>query len=58
MKRKATLVEQKDVKDAYSLFYDVKRSQKFIESYEKDFMFSGEEDQVDGDSAAAQMDLS
>lgn len=31
-----------DVREAYSLFVDVKRSKEFIEQYEKDFLFNDE----------------
>ena len=58
MKRKETMVDAKEIKEAYNMFYDVKRSQQFIESYEQEFMFSGEgQDQNDNSSATTQMDL-
>lgn len=39
-KRKSNIVEIQDVREAYSLFVDTKRSKEFIEQYEKDFMFN------------------
>lgn len=40
MKRKSAIVEKEDVRNAYQLFVDVKRSDKFIKMYESEFMFS------------------
>lgn len=40
MKRKSVIVEKEDVRNAYQLFVDVKRSDKFIKMYESEFMFS------------------
>lgn len=40
-KRKASVMELRDFKEAYGLFVDVGRSQKYIEEQEKIFMFSG-----------------
>mgnify|MGYP002714335831 CR=1 FL=1 len=38
-KRKSNQVEVQDVKEAYGLFMDSKRSKAFIEQYEKEFNF-------------------
>lgn len=38
-KRKSNKVEVQDVKEAYGLFMDSKRSKTFIEQYEKEFNF-------------------
>jgi len=54
MKRKATQVAKNDVFDAYQLFYDVVRSQKFIEESSQPYMF----DTANSTSNGVQMDLS
>lgn len=40
IKRKGTEVDIEDIKRAYILFVDVKRSTQFLMEYQKDFMFS------------------
>merc|ERR1712025_1467675 len=47
MKRKAQEVDVQDIRKAYSLFVDVKRSTQFLVDYQNDFMFS--ELEQDGD---------
>ena len=39
-KRKATEVDVEDIKRVYSLFMDVKRSQKFLVDFQNEYMFS------------------
>lgn len=38
-KRKASEIEVEDIRKVYSLFIDVKRSEKFLKDFEKEFMF-------------------
>lgn len=57
LKRKGTEVDMEDIKRAYTLFVDVKRSTQFLMEYQKDFMFSAvneededeDEDEEDGE---------
>lgn len=62
MKRKSPVVDKTDVKNAYQLFYDVKRSDAFIKEYESEFMFSSTDDNSpEGDDHfvdASEMDMS
>lgn len=39
LKRKGTQVEINDIKRVYTLFVDVKRSNQFLNEYQKEFMF-------------------
>jgi RuvB-like protein 2 len=50
LKRKASVVTKDDVRKAYGLFTDLKRSVEYLEAHEKEFLF-GEED-----GAAARME--
>ena len=47
MKRKASVVTKEDIRKAYGLFTDLKRSVEYLTEHEKEFLF-GEED---GDAA-------
>merc|ERR1712159_441170 len=48
-KRKGHEVSMQDIRRAYSLFVDVKRSTQFLVDYQNDFMFSELEGEEDGD---------
>ena len=39
-KRKSTVVEKKDIAEAYGLFVDRYRSQQFIDSHQDSFIFN------------------
>eukprot|EP01039_Chlorochromonas_danica_P009252 gene9252-10215_t len=49
LKRKGTEVDIEDIKRAYTLFVDLKRSTQFLMEYQKDFMFSTMNDSEDED---------
>jgi RuvB-like protein 2 len=42
-KRKATEVDLPDIRRAYSMFLDVKRSSDYLKDHQKEYMFSEEQ---------------
>jgi len=56
-KRKSNVVAKSDVSTAYSLFYDVERSQKFIQDSTEPYMFNGNDSKYTS-KANSKMDLS
>eukprot|EP00761_Pharyngomonas_kirbyi_P013646 gb/GECH01013675.1/.p1 GENE.gb/GECH01013675.1/~~gb/GECH01013675.1/.p1 ORF type:complete len:465 (+),score=113.07 gb/GECH01013675.1/:1-1395(+) len=49
-KRKATQVDMEDIKKVYQLFVDVKRSTKFLEQYQQEFLFNEDQTAVPMDT--------
>lgn len=50
-KRKATEVDVDDIKKVYGLFVDVKRSTKFLQDYQDEFLYSDERNELEEDDA-------
>jgi RuvB-like protein 2 len=46
-RRKSTEVDLVDIRKVYSLFLDENRSIEYLNQYQKDFMYSGEDDKMD-----------
>lgn len=44
MRRKSTEVDLVDIRRAYSMFLDVRRSSEYLKDHQKEYMFSEEEE--------------